>query len=247
MPIQKHGFALHKRAFFDAIAFRYGWRPSNLPTTCACGKPFSIDHSLNCPFGGFPTIRHNELRDVTANLLSQVCSNVQIEPHLQPLSGETLAHRTSNVDDQARLDISAKGFWNTSHELAFFDVRVFNPLAKSHVNQSLSSCYRKNENEKKRQYEERVRNVEHGTFTPLVFSAAGGMGPITTTFYKRLASLLSEKLHQSYNQTILWLRCSLSFSLLRSVIMCLRGARSSCGRPQPAASDISLAVSEAKL
>ena len=247
MPIQKHGFALHKRAFFDAIAFRYGWRPSNLPTTCACGKPFSIDHSLNCPFGGFPTIRHNELRDVTANLLSQICSNVQIEPHLQPLSGETLAHRTSNVDDQARLDISAKGFWNTSHELAFFDVRVFNPLAKSHVNQSLSSCYRKNENEKKRQYEERVRNVEHGTFTPLVFSAAGGMGPITTTFYKRLASLLSEKLHQSYNQTILWLRCSLTFSLLRSVIMCLRGARSSCGRPQPAASDISLAVSEAKL
>ena len=83
MPIQKHGFALHKRAFFDAIAFRYGWRPSNLPTTCACGKPFSIDHSLNCSFGGFPTIRHNELRDVTANLLSQVCSNVQIEPHFQ--------------------------------------------------------------------------------------------------------------------------------------------------------------------
>ena len=73
------------------------------------------------------------------------------------------------------------------------------------------------------------------------------MRPITTTFYKRLTSLLSEKLHQSYNQTILWLHCSLSFSLLWSVIMCLRGARSSCGRPQPAASDISLAVSEAKL
>ena len=49
-------------------------------------------------------IRHNELHDVTANLLSQVCSNVQIEPHLQPLSGQTLAHCT---DDQARLDISA--------------------------------------------------------------------------------------------------------------------------------------------
>jgi len=119
IPIQKHGYALHKRAFCDAIAFRYGWRPPHLPTTCACGKPFSIDHSLNCSFGGFPTIQHNELRDVTANLLSQVCSNVQIKLHLQPLSGETLAHRTSNVDNQARLDISAKGFWNTSHELAF--------------------------------------------------------------------------------------------------------------------------------
>ena len=81
------------------------------------------------------------------DLLSQIYSNIQIEPHPQPLSGETLAHYTSNVD-QARLDIFAKGFWNTSHELAFFDVRVFNPLTKSHLNQSLSSCYRKNENEK---------------------------------------------------------------------------------------------------
>jgi len=73
-------------------------------------------------------------------------------------------------------------------------------LANSHFNQSLSSSYRKNE---KRAYDERVRNVEHGTFTPLVFSVAGGMmGPIATTFYKRLASLLSEKLHQTYNQTI---------------------------------------------
>jgi len=61
------------------------------------------------------------------------------------------------------------GFWNTSHEQAFLSVRVFNSLAKNHFNQSLSSCYRKNENEKKRAYEERVRNVEHGTFTPLVF------------------------------------------------------------------------------
>ena len=247
MLIQKHGYALHKQAFCDAIAFRYGWRPPHLPTTCACGKPFSVDHSLNCSFGGFPTIRHNELRDMTANLLSQVCSNVQVEPHLQPLSGETLSHRTLNADDQARLDISAKGFWNTSHELVFFDVRVFIPLAKSHINQSLSSCYRKNEKEKQHVYEERVRNVEHGTFTPLVFSATGGMGPITTTFYKRLASLLSDKLHQTCNQTIRWLRCSLSFSLLISLIMRLRGARSSCGRPQPAGSDISLAVSEAKI
>ena len=50
--------------------------------------------------------------DVTNNLLSQVCSNVQVEPQLQPVSGETLSHCTSNADEQARLDISAKGFWH---------------------------------------------------------------------------------------------------------------------------------------
>ena len=51
-----------------------------------CGKPFTIEHSLSCSFGGFPTIRHNKLCDVTANLLSQVCSIVQVELHLQPMS-----------------------------------------------------------------------------------------------------------------------------------------------------------------
>jgi len=158
-----------------------------------------------------------------------------------------LSHRTSNSDDNARLDVSARGFWNSSHEQAFMDVRIFNPLAKSHFNQSLTSCYRRNENEKKRTYEERIRNVEHGTFTPLVFSVVGEMGPIATTFYKRLTSLLADKIHQSYNQTVRWIRCTLSFSLLRSLIMYLRGARSSCGKPQLAANDISLVVSEARL
>jgi len=70
------------------------------------------------------------------------------------------------------------------------------------------------------------------------------MGPIVTTFYKRLACLLADKMHQSYNQTIRWVRCTLSFSLLRSLIKC---ARSSSGIPQLAASDILLAVSEARL
>jgi len=73
------------------------------------------------------------------------------------------------------------------------------------------------------------------------------MGPIATAFYKQLASVISEKFQQSYNRTIRWLCCSLSFSLLRPIILCSRGARSSNDRPQPATSDISLAVSEAKI
>ncbi len=30
--------------------------------------------------GGFPTIRHNEIRDITASLLTEVCHNVATEP-----------------------------------------------------------------------------------------------------------------------------------------------------------------------
>ena len=56
-------------------------------------------------------------------------------------------------------------------------------------------CYKSNEQEKKRAYEERVRDIEHGSFAPLVLSISGGMGPIATTVYKRLASLIAEKHH----------------------------------------------------
>ncbi len=62
--------------------------------------------------------------------------------------------------------------------------------------------------EKKRAYEQRVREVEHASFTPLVLSASGGLGKEATVFYKRLrlASLLAKKWDQPYNQVINWLR-----------------------------------------
>ena len=55
-------------------------------------------------------MRHNEIRDVTANLLSQVCHIVATEPPLQPLSGETFAYRSAIVGDEASLDIKASWF-----------------------------------------------------------------------------------------------------------------------------------------
>ena len=92
LPIESHGFTLHKSAFRDAIYLRYGWQPPLLPTTCACGKSFTIDHALNCPTRGFPIIRHNEVRDLTADFMSEVCHNACVEPVLQPLTGEQLSY-----------------------------------------------------------------------------------------------------------------------------------------------------------
>ena len=92
------------------------------------------------------------------------------------------------------------------------DVRVFNPYAPSNRNTSISNCYRKHEAEKRRTFEQRIRTreVEHSTFTPLVFSATGGMAKQSTTFYKRLASLLADRWEQPYSSTLGWLRCRLS-------------------------------------
>jgi len=71
-----------------------------------------------------------------------------------------LSHCTSNVEDHARLDIFAKGFWNNTYDQAFVDARVFNPLAKSHFNHCLSNSYRMNENKEKRTYNE-ILNMVH--------------------------------------------------------------------------------------
>ena len=230
-PIEEHGFALHKGAFRDALCLRYGWRPTHMPSHCICGRQFTVEHALNCPQGGFPSIRHNEICNITADLLSEVCHSVGTEPNLQPVTEEQLTHRTANREDGARLDIVAESFWGRDRQCAFFDVRVFNPFAQSYRNTSLSQCYRRNEMEKKRAYDERVREIEHGSFSPLVFSTSGGMGTTATVVYKRIASMIADKHNKPYSKTIHWIRCRLNFSLLRSSILCLRGSRSAHHRP----------------
>ena len=145
------------------------------------------------------------------------------------------------------MDIVANGFWGGAFERAFFDVRVFNPFAPSNRHSSLASSYRHHESLKKRHYERRVREVEHSSFTPLVFSLTGGLGPAATAFYKRLSSQLSDKWKQPYSSTIGWLRCRISFSLLRSSIMCLRGARSSHTFNNHLAASVDLTISDSNL
>ena len=229
LPLQEHNITLHKTAFHDAVALRYGWDPVRLPQYCACGKKFSVEHAFTCPKGGFPSIRHNEIRDLTAGLLTEVCHEVEVEPNLQPVTGEKFILTSSNIEDGARLDISANGFWGGRCEKTYVDVKVFNPHTPSNRTTNSKAIYRKHELCKKRSYDARIREVERSSFTPLIFSATGGMAAEATIFYKRLASLLSDKWDSNYAAVMGWVRCCLSFSLLRSAIRCLRGSRSSRG------------------
>ena len=96
-PIDEHGFALNKGAFKDAICLRYGWHPFQLLSNHVCNKQFTVNRVA---LGGFPMIRHNEVRDITAHLLSSVWHNVGIEPQVQMLR-----------EDWAWLDIKSPGFW----------------------------------------------------------------------------------------------------------------------------------------
>ena len=56
-----------------------------------CTQKFSVKHALSCTKGGFTPIRHNEIYNLTATLITEVCHNVCIEPGLQqPVSNETI-------------------------------------------------------------------------------------------------------------------------------------------------------------
>ena len=91
--INEFGFALHKGAFWDALGCLF-MPPHHAPVVTA--SP-CMEHILSCPKGGFPSIRHNEIREITTTLLSEVCHDVAIELHLQTLSGEAFPHATPNI------------------------------------------------------------------------------------------------------------------------------------------------------
>jgi len=76
-------------------------------------------NAFTCSYGGFPSIRHNEIRDLTASLLSEVCSDVGVEPALQPVEGEPMQFATANGEDGARLDVVSRDFWGRNRQHAF--------------------------------------------------------------------------------------------------------------------------------
>ena len=109
------------------------------------------------------------------------------------------------MSTEERLDIKAGGFGSRGIT-AFFDVRVTHVNSARNQNKPTATIFREQENERKRQYLQRVLEVEHGTFTPLAFGTNGGLGVEWTLFLKSLAELLARKNKESYVIVIAWLR-----------------------------------------
>ena len=216
LPLKSENFHLTKREFKDAVYLRYAWTPKRLPLECVCGKAYSVDHSLSCKVGGFIHMRHNDLVNLTTDLLTTVCKDVEKEPLIQPCPIK---------NDELRADIAVRGFWQRSQR-AFVDVRVFYPFAPSYRSQSLSATMKSMESKKKKKYLNRILNDENGTFTPLIFTTNGGMSKETRRFYIRLAELISDKTNSRFSETAAWIKRRISFSLIKSSVVCIRGSRS---------------------
>ena len=117
--------------------------------------------------------------------------------------------------------------WFLRAPAIFFDVRVCHPNVEFYRDLEPQQIYRLHENEKKRQYSSRVLDIEHGTFTPLIFTTTVGMGKECLNYHSRLrVELIAIKKGEDYTKTISWIRARTSFALLRSALICLRGTRS---------------------
>ena len=82
-------------------------------------------HCLDCKLGGYVVMRHNQLRNTFSRLLSRAgCKSVQLEQQLLSVEGELDHVKSVEQGDEARMDVTAVGFWG-AWQRAFFDVRVF--------------------------------------------------------------------------------------------------------------------------
>ena len=168
--------------------------------------------------------RHDNIRDFECTLLKSIKRDVESEPPLKPVTNKTGYIATANLEDGARLDVRARGFWRDGQN-AFFDVRVTNADCASQQNSSVKAVLRKHENLKKNEYNRRVMEVEHGTFTPLIFTTTGVMGHECSIYHKNLAEKISQKKNERYSDIMRYLRVKLSYLALKSSLLCLRGSR----------------------
>ena len=189
-----------------------------------------------CRHGGLTFVRHNEIRVITAKWLDRVCHDVVAKPPLKPLTGENVVPATTNWQYDTRADIHA---WVAGK--VPFDVRVFHPNAQSYCNSSISAGYRHHEMMKKRECGERVRDVELASFTSQVFSTTGGMDLYFISDWQAFWPV--SRVGHMVPPLISWVHCVLTFSLLRSAVMCIWGHVSICLRSFFGSAEMGLAIS----
>ena len=97
-----------------------------MPKSCdGYGAEFSIEHALDCRFGGLVSRRHNEIRDAIGDLASLVWGNVVCEP--------VVCDKSSSSDGALVADLCVRSVWIPQSE-ALFDIRVVDTDTQSYRN-----------------------------------------------------------------------------------------------------------------
>ena len=86
-------------------------------------------------------MRHDDPTDFLASCLKEVHNDVEVEPKLQPLSGESFQLRTANSNPDARADIRVRGFWTPKAETHFSILGYFTPTRVATGPSPSSLCF----------------------------------------------------------------------------------------------------------
>ena len=106
------------------------------------------------------------------------------------------------------------------NDLPFLTLRVCHPNANSYQDLEPRQSYELHENEKKRLCGDRVIEVcTTGLHHNLRYEKN------CNRYHGRLTELMSTRKGESCAKTISWIRAEMSFVLLRSALLCLRGSR----------------------
>ena len=191
--------------FRDALSVRYNKNLNASPTFCdGCQSPFTLRHALACKKGGLLTLRHNEIRDAVGVLNSLVWKDVQREPVI----------REYNPQDETPAliaDLFCRGVY-VRQGGASFDIRVSDTDAISYQNRSPMSVLHSAEVEKKTKYSDASCLLMGCLLQNLQVSFGE-------------AEALSTKWEKPYSKTMNWVKCRLSFAVLRASSVCFRGTR----------------------
>ena len=143
----------------DVLIAYHGMARGSLDPTC--GDRFTVSRALLCE-GDFVAQRHDGIQNLLTSLLSKVCKDVDVKPYLLPIDSEVFNLRSTVTSPEARLDINAGSFWSRG-ETAFFGVCRTHVNSTCNQNKSTESIFVEHEKDKKRNYQQRVIDVEMGS------------------------------------------------------------------------------------
>ena len=101
VPLVDQGLVLNKQEFRDSLRLRYNMPLSDLPSKCVCGEKYTVCHALSCKKGGVVAQRHDGVRNLLTLLIGKVCTNVEVEPQLQPIEIKCLFFKSKGIVNTA--------------------------------------------------------------------------------------------------------------------------------------------------
>jgi hypothetical protein len=220
-PSGASNWLLSRDQYRVGFCVRYGKTPAHLPAKCdGCGACNNLHHALTCAKGGLLVARHNDVRDVYAELAIKALGKgrVRVEPPIFPPGP---AEPGDAAD--SRGDLALDGLW-APRVKAILDVTISHTEAPSHLNRSAAAVTRSRQERKKKKYLKACLD-QRMHFTPFACSTSGQLAPEASASLKRLGYLLHLKWDRPMSVVTRFINTQMSFAIVRACTACVYGMR----------------------